>query len=58
MNVSGFAALGGNLVVIFLMTRTLITLSRSQTDKKKAILNALLILNLSVSDLLVSVSEA
>ena len=60
LNVTGFGALGGNLVVIFLMVRTLrnLNLSRSETDKKNEILNALMILNLAVSDLLVSVSQA
>ena len=57
MNVSGFAALGGNLVVVFLMARTLRFLTRSITEQKNTIVNTLLILNLSISDLLVSVSE-
>ena len=57
LNVTGFGALGGNLVVIFLIVRTLRNLSRSETDKKNEILNALTILNLAVSDLLVAVSQ-
>ena len=49
----GFAALGGNLAVIFLMSRSLVNLRG--TDRRKAKLVTILILNLAISDLLVSV---
>ena len=45
------------MVVIFLMARTLRFLTRGKTKQTNVIANTLLILNLSISDLIVSVSD-
>ena len=54
-NFSGFVAFFGNLVVMFFMARTSFNLHRIRPFRKKANLRAILILNLAISDLLVSV---
>ena len=54
----GFVGLIGNVIVIILMARNLHQLPSKMKGVKKTKLNAIMIMNLAISDLLVSVGDS